>query len=60
MTLTELGVGLSPKGNSTLKLDWYSDETTVNNSLELDGVAVTEVSLATADDGTLNESASFV
>lgn len=60
VTLSELGAGLSPKGGNTLKLDWYSDETTVNNSLELDGVAVTEVALTTGDDGTLNESASFV
>ena len=58
-TLAELSQALLHKSGVVASLDWFKDETTVNNSLLLGDVAVTGVTLSTAPDGALSESAAF-
>jgi hypothetical protein len=40
-------------------IDWFADEATVNNGIELTQSVLTEVALTTGDDGNLSESVAF-
>ena len=57
-SLGEIGNLVAAK-QATVDLDWFKDETTVNNSVSLAKTLVTGVAITTGDDGSLNETASF-
>lgn len=58
-TLDTLGLLLAGKSGSSVDVDFFAEDATVSNSVQLDGVVVTGVSLSTDASGALNEKASF-
>lgn len=58
-TVDTLGLLLSSKSGSSVDVDFFADDATISNSIQLDGVVVTGVSLSTDESGVVNEKASF-
>lgn len=57
-TIGELGTMLGVNAHD-VTLDWYVDEATVNNGIELTQSVLTEFAVTTSNDGQLSESLSF-